>query len=119
VSLESKGQKFYHGGRKGMRRGQFILSPVITGAKSLREFGNHLTDKTKVYVTTEYNAALLYAAGVNGCVYEVSPIGDLNHDPDCLTEGLSFACDRAQIVKVHSVSRRTIEMCQEVLLYGQ
>ena len=82
-----------------MRKGQMILPPYITGAKSTADYGNSVCDRSKVYITTKYEAALMYAAGVRGDVYEVNPIGPIEDDPDCNEHGLSFSCDSAKIIK--------------------
>lgn len=102
--------KFFHGGHPGMMKGQFVLPPSITRAKSLAEFGNNKCDTTKVYVTTSFLAATMYAATIKkGEVYEVEPIGELKHDPDCIEEGLSFSCEKARITKRHKLSRNQRE----------
>lgn len=109
--------RYYHGGRGGMAKGQFVLPPSITRARSLAKYGNHLTDMTQVYVTTNPVAALLYAVGVrNGDVYEVSPVGDLSVDPDCDFPGLSFSCQRARIVKVLRFTKAERENALRALL---
>lgn len=95
---------YYHGGRGGLQKGNFILPPTITNAKSTAEFGNHMCDRSKVYVTVEFTAAAMYAAAVNGDVYEVEPVGALAEDPDCIEPGFSFACERARILKRHRLT---------------
>ena len=76
---------YWHGGRRGIPRGAYILPPTVTKAPSLSEYGAagvHRRDR--VYVTTSQAAALLYAAGVNrGVIYECEPVGDVEPDPDC------------------------------------
>lgn len=98
--------KYFHGSRRGLVKGNFILPPSITKAKSTASFGNHLCDQNQVYVTTDFNAACLYAAGVNGDVYEVEPIGELRHDPDCNVPGLSYSCDRARVLVRFRINER-------------
>src|SRR5690606_7001849 len=51
---------YWHGGRRGIQRGAYILPPTITKAPSLSEYGEagvHRRDR--VYVTTSQAAALL------------------------------------------------------------
>ena len=91
--------RYFHGGRANLQKGNFILPPVITQAKSMASFGNKDCDRAKVYVTTSFEAAAMYAAGVLGDVYEVEPVGELGHDPDCLVDGLSYSCNKARILK--------------------
>ena len=108
--------KYYHGGRGGMNKGQLILPPAVTGATSQAKYGNYLTDKNRVYITTDYEAAMLYAAGVNGDVYEVEPVGELLSDPDCSQEGLSFSCGKAKIIKRYKLSDRSRRMVIKALI---
>lgn len=91
-------QKYYHGGRRGLVKGNFILPPSITQARSTARYGNHMVDVNQVYVTTDFQSACLYAAGVGGDVYEVAPVGDLRDDPDCNVPGLSYSCDKARVL---------------------
>ncbi|HEY4529340.1 MAG TPA: hypothetical protein VIG97_03275 [Luteimonas sp.] len=70
-----------------------------------------------MYLTTDRNAALLYAAAQRrGVIYEVEPIGTLEPDPDCDTPGLSWQCERARVLRVIKpkpghllVARRALE----------
>jgi len=90
---------YFHGGPRGLRR---ILPPSVTGAHSSAEFGNHVVRHDRVYVTTNYTAAAMYAALQpcgKGVVYEVRPLGKLEHDPDCKDLGLSFQCESALVLK--------------------
>ncbi|NKI17399.1 hypothetical protein HCU74_08215 [Spongiibacter sp. KMU-166] len=96
--------RYYHGGRGGMRKGQFVLPPDVTGAKSTAKFGNYMCDTSQVYVTTEFTDAAMYAVGVGGDIYEVEPIGELQEDPDCNRPGISFSCTKAKILKRHRLT---------------
>ena len=108
---------YWHGGRGGMKKGQFILPPAITGAFSTAECGNHVIDTHKVYVTTDFMIAAMFAAGVpKGDVYQVVPQGTLEEDPDCNEEGMSFSCDRACIVRRHRLSGQQRLALVEALL---
>jgi hypothetical protein len=57
-----------------------------------------------VYVTTHPVAASMFAAmaPIKGdvAVYEVEPIGELAHDPDCSDPGLSFECESARVIGI-------------------
>lgn len=110
--------KLYHGGLPGRQRGSFLLPPVITGSASLSEFGaDGVHRRDRVYITTEMNAALLYAASVkNGVIYEVEPIGDVEPDPDCTMNGLSFQCDKARVLRVIKPKWHAIDMARKVLI---
>ncbi|MET4696675.1 NAD(+)--rifampin ADP-ribosyltransferase [Endozoicomonas lisbonensis] len=110
---------YWHGGKGGMKPGQMILPPSITGAKHMGEFGNHHHDANQVYVTTQYGAALMYASGVKkGDVYEVEPIGELRTDPDCEHHELSFSCDKARIVRRYKLSENTRKAARDILCDG-
>jgi hypothetical protein len=114
--LEIFVMRYWHGGKGGMKRGQFVLPPKTTGYKSTAECGNYMCNPSVVYVTTEYTAAAMYAAAIpNGDIYEVEPIGELTHDPDCDTQGLSFSCDRAKILKRHRMTKAERAMVLAVL----
>lgn len=107
---------YYHGGRGGMRRGQYVLPPSLTGAKSSAHFGNYMCDPGRVYVSTNPLDALMYAAAVNGDVYEVAPEGDLLDDLDCKERGVSASCTRARITKVVKFSRSDHQLALAVIL---
>lgn len=93
---------YYHGGIPGLLPGQFILPPAETKQASLSDYGaGGIHRRDRVYVTTDPQAAALYAAmhpSKKGVVYQVEPQGELEPDPDCREPGLSFQCDRARIV---------------------
>lgn len=110
--------RYWHGGAPGRQRGSFLLPPSITGARSLSEFGAasvHRTDR--VYLTTEYAAALLYAAAIpKGVVYLCEPIGEPEPDPDCTAPGLSWQCEKARVIKCIKLKPWERRMGLEVLL---
>jgi len=112
---------YYHGGRPGMKAGQLILPPSITGVRSQADYmPDHSCRKDRVYVATAFDAACLYAGGYphprGGCVYEVEPIGTLEPDPDCDMPGLSYAVEKARIVRVHKLSYNQISMIPEAIV---
>ncbi len=103
---EGSDMRYYHGGVGHLTKGQYLLPPAITRARSLSEFGAaDVHRRDRVYVTTDPHAALLYAAAAparSAAIYEVEP-DELEHDPDCNVAGLSFQCSRARIVRVVEV----------------
>lgn len=99
------GKNYYHGGVHGLKKGQFILPPAKTNALSTAQYGNYECDTGRVYITTSFADAAIYACGIpKGYVYQVKPIGDLKPDPDCLQPGLSFSVEKAEIIKRHKIS---------------
>ena len=110
--------KYYHGGPRGRKRGSLILPPSITGKVSTADImQSAVCDKSKVYITTEYSAALLYAGcHRDGVVYLVDPIGDLEHDKDCDSPGLSFCCEKARVKRIIKPNQMDLEMARRVLL---
>lgn len=95
---------YYHGGLPGLPKGAYVLPPSTTGARCASDYGaRDIHRRDRVYVTTSADAAIMFAAlhpsGV-GQVYEVAPSDDLEADPDCSAQGLSFQCSRARILRV-------------------
>jgi hypothetical protein len=111
---------YYHGGFPGLRIGELVLPPAITGAASTASFGaDRVCRRDRVYVTTEMSAAVLFAAGhpsTRGVVYEVEPIGQLEHDPDCMLYGMSFQCEKARVLRVIQLSNRTRKRAMRALV---
>jgi hypothetical protein len=97
--------KYFHGGVKGLKIGGIILAPEITLRFTL---GHYVSDEDKaaghsrgdqVYITTDVNAARVYASmWPGGDVYQVEPIGEMENDLDAV--GVSFVCDSARIISV-------------------
>ena len=93
----------YHGGFGGLSVGDLVLPSGETGATCKVDFGAVHCRRDRVYVTPHEDVARLFAAfhtSGAGKVYEVTPIGDLEHDPDCETPGSSFAVSCACVVRV-------------------
>lgn len=91
------GVTYYHGGPRNLRK---ILPVSVTGAKGQAHYGNHLAKPHKVYLTTDPKCAALFACGYpKGSIYIVRPVGELVEDPDCVQKGLSFECEKADVVK--------------------
>lgn len=109
---------YYHGGRANLQRGAFLLPPTITKAASCSEFGAAgVHRKDRVYITTSFDAAVMFAAGQrNGMVYQCEPIGAIEDDPDCSATGMSFQCERARITKVIKLSKNELEFARQVML---
>ena len=110
--------KYYHGGPIGRAPGAFILPPAITGGRSLADYGAAaVCRRDRVYVTSSYTGALLYAAGhKRGVVYEVEPIGELVPDPDCTLSGLSFECEKAKVRRVFKPSIAQIDVARRAMV---
>jgi hypothetical protein len=109
---------YYHGGNRGLRIGDKILPPKITGRTSTSDYiANNVHRRDRIYVTPDIAAASLYASvHQEPTVYEVVPEGSLGHDPDCDQPGLSFECDKASIVRVHKVPGKIIKRARKALL---
>jgi hypothetical protein len=108
------GPRYWHGGPEGRGVGEFLLPPAETGARyttgALACDAGAVYRRDRVYVTTDRNAARIFAASwPRGVVYEVEPVGDLEPDPDCSEPGLSFACARARVLRVYFLSRKERE----------
>jgi len=96
-------KRYYHGGVSGLGMGDKILPPSITGNSTLLQYAreidpNGVQRNDRIYVTTDKLAAMMFASSLPfGDVYEVEPIGELEHGPDCNEVGLSFQCESATI----------------------
>lgn len=103
----------YHGGPPGLKVGQRILPPNITGAPSTASYGaSEVCNPNKVYVTPDPLAAALFASmhpSGDGRVYKVKTVGQVTYDPDCSERGLSYACDEAVIVSRVKVKRKSLK----------
>ncbi|MHA4731227.1 hypothetical protein [Ensifer adhaerens] len=100
--------------------GQFVLPPAKTRAPSTARFGAAgVCDPSKVYVSTDAGGAMIYAAvhfSGRGKLYEVEPVGELKPDPDARVDGLSFACDRARVLRVIRLKGKTIKRVQKIVM---
>lgn len=109
---------YWHGGRPGIRRGGVLLPPAITQVRSLSEYGAagvHRRDR--VYVTTDRNVALMFAAGVRkGVLYQCVPIGEIEPDPDCSLPGLSWQCPMARVLRVIKPREEDVALIRRVLM---
>lgn len=110
---------FWHGGPSGRQRGALLLPPSVTGAKCTSDLvgDNDVYRRDRVYLTTSYKAALLYAASHRkGVIYLCDPVGALDGDPDCDKDGLSYGCERARVLKIIKPKAWEIEMARKAML---
>lgn len=114
--------EFWHGGQRGLPVGGYVLPPCETGARATSDYadilpGGHVMRADRVYVTTDRDVAVMYAAmhPSGGAVYHVEPCGALVDDPDCSEVGLSFECRRARIISRSNVSGFTRRKVQTAL----
>jgi hypothetical protein len=121
--IPEKQPRYFHGGKRGLVAGGYVLPPSITNVLSSSDYaamgGVHRRDR--VYITTDLTAAQLYGAsnsagGRKIAVYEVIPQGILEPDPDCRHSNHSYACEKAKIVAVHNVPGKLIKKARRVLL---
>lgn len=105
-------KRFYHGGVRGLKKGDKILPPITTGNSTLLQYAQQIDPngpqrEDLVYITTDKKAARMYASIIpRGDVYEVVPDEDLADDPDCTVPGLSYQCASATIKRVVDISVR-------------
>ena len=108
--------RYFHGGARGLKRGDQLLPPSITGARGLFDgVPQHLAAQAaevyrpdRVYLTTHRGAAALYASlhpdgarTYGGSLYEVEPEGDIEPDADWYGEdGGSICVPSARITRV-------------------
>lgn len=100
---------YYHGGFGGLRVGDRVLPPAVTGASSTADHGAEgVCRRDRVYLATEETAAALFAAlhpSGRGKIYQVEPVGELEPDPDCNEPGMSWAAPEARVLRVIQLSR--------------
>jgi hypothetical protein len=98
--------RYWHGGQSGLKVGEYILPPVITGArKEMVGFGRRWERSGCVYVTTEHRIAIVHAAlhESGGTVYTVDPVGDVLPDTEHNVPGASWICNAARILEANDV----------------
>lgn len=121
------GPSYFHGGQRGLRAGECILPPSVTGARhTLRKYATRAgldlpARRDRVYVTTDLHSAMFYAAlhPSRGWVYRVEPGGLSAEDPDCTVTGLSFEFERALILEVFKVPRGVVRDVREAAARGE
>lgn len=103
-------QVLYHGGQAGLRVGQLILPPAVTGVKGSDQYATYAPGtyrRDRVYMTTDPEQARMFAAlhpsgtaARGGDVYRVQPLQGLARDRDCKTPGLSWEAPCARILGI-------------------
>lgn len=107
----------FHGGVPGLRVGQWILPPAVTGVKGADKYAKYdpgVYDPALVYMVTDLEQARMFAAmcptgsgpGRGGDVYRVQPTIPLALDPDCHIEGSSWCASRALVLGIVSTGVR-------------
>lgn len=99
---------YFHGGYPGLKPGDLIQPPDITGTEHrlsaiAAEHGGpaYSTRTDVVYVATARDVARAFAALYpDGALYRVEPVGKLEPDPDSGIPGLSWQCPAAEVVAV-------------------
>jgi hypothetical protein len=114
---ETRVVRYFHGGNRGLKVGEYVLPPSETGTESASDFGAQKAHrKDRVYVSTELTDAQLFASGhPKPIVYEVEPDGDIESDPDCKS-GVSYTCLKAKIVSIHKIPGKQIKKARKVLI---
>src|SRR3954470_17927761 len=104
-------KKYFHGGKRGLHVGDYILPPAETGESGMGGFNNANCRKDRVYVTPSIDAARFFGSGSWGkeVLYEVVPEGELETDPDDQQPGGSFACPKARIIAIHKIPGKVIK----------
>ena len=106
---DPRNKRYYHGGNAGLLVGQYILPPNVTGKDNMAGL-NPLRKKDRVYVTKDIAGAMFFASGSDSpMVYEVTPEGEIEDDPDHKAKGISFACPKAKIVAIYNVPDDVIQ----------
>jgi hypothetical protein len=101
--------RYYHGGITGLKAGDYLVPPdeqTCSNGKRIVDYAEQggvdprFIHRDRVYVTSDLKASRAFAAMLpHGAVYLVEPKGAMEVDPDC-TDGTSWMCERAQIIKV-------------------
>jgi hypothetical protein len=109
--------RYFHGGNRGLKVGEYILPPSETGRESASDFGAQpVHRKDRVYVITSLSDAQFFASGADEpVVYEVEPVGEFASDPDCRS-GVSFTCQKAKIIAVHKIRGKIIKKHRKMMI---
>ena len=106
--------RYFHGGNRGLRIGDYILPPEIQPEADFAAHPLHRQDR--VYVSIRLADAHFFgSAKRNPIVYEVEPEGEIEPDPDC-NVGVSFTCPKAKIVAIHEIPKEEIEKYREMMI---
>lgn len=116
---------YWHGGAPGLEVGQRIRPAAgLVHLPMEYQLGEmYGSDPTRAHVTTDQKFALSFAAKVatpegqtyGGSLYEVTPIGDLEPDPDFPPEAGAFTCKAATIV---AVAQTGVRFSEELEIYS-
>ena len=105
---------YYHASKRGLK---IILPPSVTGAVSTASYGAaSVCRRDRVYITTSWELAHWFAAmspHKSVGIYEVEPIGDIVHDPDCAAQNLSYECEQARIIKMHKPRGKLLKQVRQ------
>lgn len=103
--------RYYHGGHPGLRPGDLILPPDVTGTERTLsryavELGGpaHATRTDVVYFAADRDGREVARAHAafhpDGALYQVAPTSGPEPDPDCSEPGLSWQCPAAAVLAV-------------------
>ncbi|HZR89956.1 MAG TPA: NAD(+)--rifampin ADP-ribosyltransferase [Bradyrhizobium sp.] len=107
--------RYFHGGNRGLRVGQYILPQSETGVQGM---SHPLCRKDRVYFTPHIDHARFFgAAATNPVVYEVAPEGEIEHDPDT-PQGISYASPKAKIIAIQKIPGKVIKKHRKKLQIG-
>jgi len=115
--------RWWHAGPSGMKRGDVLLPPSVTGRVPLL----NVTDRNSVYVTTGRPEALMYASHLIASddsrwpsLYEVSSSDEPIEDDTQPGSTTSFRVPKATIRRVESPSRRELsEVMAQIMQYTE
>lgn len=109
-------QTLFHGGCPGLRVGELILPPDVTGVRPATDYAEYkpgVYRSDRVYMTTDVEQARQFAAlhpqgthALGGDVYRVVPLQGLAHDRDCKVRGMSWQAPLARVVGIVATSIR-------------
>jgi hypothetical protein len=109
-------ERYFHGGNRKLRVGDYILPPSETGVRGMSNL-NPLCRLDRVYVTPSIVDARFFAsAATDPVVYEVVPDGEIEPDPDCKRPGGSFACPRAKIIAIQKIPGKVIQKNRKLMV---
>jgi hypothetical protein len=113
---DPRNKRYYHGGDGGLLVGQYIEPPNVTGKDNMIGL-NPLRNKGRVYVTKDIAGAMWFASRSDTpTVYEVTPEGNIEDDPDHTGKGISFTCPRAKIIGFHNIPDEVIQRNRRQML---
>lgn len=99
-------ERYYHGGVPGLRVGDRILPPSVTGKGTLLSYsreleGGEVHREDRVYVARTVDLTIPYAyVYPHGGVYRVAPDSPVEPDEDATDPGYSFQARGATVLSV-------------------